>query len=55
MFIRDLNTNDKNPQSKDDNLVVIMKGAPDRIFGRCSKILINGEEKEFDDFMRAEV
>jgi len=24
--------------------MIIMKGAPERIYGRCSRILINGEE-----------
>ena len=29
--------------------VLVMKGAPERIVDRCSKILINGEEKELDE------
>ena len=32
-----------------------MKGAPDRIFSRCSKILINGKEVDFTDELREEV
>jgi magnesium-transporting ATPase (P-type) len=28
--------------------MVIMKGAPERILSRCTKILVNGKEKEFD-------
>jgi len=28
--------------------MVVMKGAPERILSRCSKILINGEERDFD-------
>lgn len=35
--------------------MVVMKGAPERILNRCSKILINGVEKDFDDYSRAEV
>ena len=31
------------------NLMLIMKGAPERIWGRCSHILINGEEVEIND------
>jgi magnesium-transporting ATPase (P-type) len=30
-----------------------MKGAPERILNRCSKILINGEERDFDDYWKA--
>jgi magnesium-transporting ATPase (P-type) len=30
--------------SKNGNLVVYMKGAPERIINRCSTILINGEK-----------
>jgi sodium/potassium-transporting ATPase subunit alpha len=32
-----------------------MKGAPERILSRCSKILVNGEEKPFDDDMKIAV
>lgn len=35
--------------------MVVMKGAPERILNRCSKILINGEERPFDEAARAEV
>lgn len=35
--------------------MVVMKGAPERILNKCSKILINGAEREFDDFSRKEV
>lgn len=35
--------------------MVVMKGAPERILNRCSKILFNGVEREFDDFSRKEV
>jgi sodium/potassium-transporting ATPase subunit alpha len=48
MFIRDLNPSIENPTSSEDNMMVVMKGAPERILSRCSKILINGEEKDFD-------
>lgn len=37
------------------NLSVFMKGAPERITTRCSKILIGGEEVDFTDELRAEV
>jgi len=45
LMIRDL-SNDKGEHS----FLLIMKGAPERIWGRCSKILINGDEQEIDDF-----
>lgn len=43
------------PTRKEDNLMLIMKGAPERILGRCSKILIRGEERDFDDIAKQEV
>jgi len=33
-------------------LLVVLKGAPDKVFVRCSHILINGEEREMDEFWR---
>lgn len=39
----------------DDNLNVYMKGTPDRIFARCSKILINGKEVDLTDELREEI
>jgi len=32
------------------NMMLIMKGAPERIWGRCSHILINGEEVKVTEF-----
>ena len=32
-----------------------MKGTPDRIFARCSKILINGKEVNLTDELREEI
>jgi sodium/potassium-transporting ATPase subunit alpha len=55
MYIRDMNTRNRNPNNKKENLVVFMKGAPERILSRCSKILVQGEEREFDDHMKKEV
>jgi len=51
-FIRDMS------QSKDasnNNLCLYLKGAPERILNRCSRILINGEEVEFTNELREEV
>ena len=47
-----MNTQIKSATHKKDNLMVVMKGAPERILNRCSKILINSEEREFDDFAK---
>lgn len=35
--------------------MVIMKGAPERILSRCTKILINGEERDYDEFYQTAV
>lgn len=55
MFIKDMNKAERNPSNLDDGLMVIMKGAPERILRRCSKILIKGEERDFDEDARKEV
>jgi magnesium-transporting ATPase (P-type) len=55
MFVRDMNREVKNPKTSKDGLWIFMKGAPERILNRCSKILINGEVRPFDDFARKEV
>jgi len=54
-FIRDMNTAQRNPTTADDNLSVFLKGAPERVLKRCSKILINGQEVDFTDELRNEV
>lgn len=35
--------------------MVILKGAPERVLNRCNKILIGGEEQNFDDFWKKKV
>jgi len=47
-FIRDMSADGGNVQ-------IVLKGAPERVLNRCTKILLNGEEKEFTDELRAEV
>ena len=47
MFIREMES--------DGGLTVIMKGAPERILSRCTKILVNGEEKDYDINSQARV
>jgi sodium/potassium-transporting ATPase subunit alpha len=55
MFVRDMNTAVRNPTNPKDGLMLVMKGAPERILNRCTKILVNGEERPFDDESRKEV
>jgi len=55
LFIRDTNPAVKNPTNVDDNLCIFMKGAPERILSRCTKMLIGGEEVEFTDELRNDV
>jgi magnesium-transporting ATPase (P-type) len=51
-FIRSMK---KNEDSKRNNLTLFMKGAPERILVRCSKILIGGKEQDFTQELRDEV
>lgn len=55
LFIRDMNNKIKDPQSVDDNLMIVLKGAPERILRRCNKILIDGEEMPLTDAEREEI
>jgi magnesium-transporting ATPase (P-type) len=55
MFIKDMNKSVKNPSSSNDGLALFMKGAPERILSRCSKIQIKGEIRDFDAEARREV
>jgi|LauGreDrversion4_2_1035121.scaffolds.fasta_scaffold507617_2 magnesium-transporting ATPase (P-type) len=49
LIIRDMNPEEVNPKSEDDNIWVFLKGAPERVLGRCTTILVNGEyEKPID-------
>ena len=52
LFIRDMH---KNEDPNQNNLCIFMKGAPERILTRCNKILIEGEEVEFNQELRDEV
>jgi magnesium-transporting ATPase (P-type) len=54
-FIRDMGNNQDTTAGQNNNLCVYMKGAPERILNRCSKILVNDEEVDFTDELRAEV
>lgn len=45
LMIRDLQK-----EKGDNSFLLIMKGAPERIWGRCNKILVNGEVREINDY-----
>lgn len=45
LMVRDM-TADKSK----NNFLLIMKGAPERIWGRCSTILVNNEKREINEF-----
>jgi sodium/potassium-transporting ATPase subunit alpha len=55
LSVRDMMKSNRNPSNAADNMMVILKGAPERVLNRCSKILIKGEERDFDDELRDEV
>jgi len=42
-------------KADDAGLCVYLKGAPERILTRCSKLLVNGEEVPFTEELRNEV
>jgi sodium/potassium-transporting ATPase subunit alpha len=43
-----MNPAETNPKIAKDNLCVFIKGAPDRIWTKCTKILVDGETKPLD-------
>jgi len=54
LFIRDMNK-ESDGTNIDDNLCVFMKGAPERILSRCTKMLVGGEEVDFNQELKDEV
>lgn len=52
-FIRDMSKSTEG--GADANLSTFLKGAPERVLTRCSKILINGQEQDFTPELREEV
>lgn len=42
LIIRDMNKKEKNSTNIDDNMFVYLKGAPERVLGRCSTMLTKG-------------
>jgi sodium/potassium-transporting ATPase subunit alpha len=46
LMVRDMSNNTEAKNDSEKHLMIVMKGAPERIIGRCSKILIKGSEEE---------
>lgn len=44
MIVRDMNPAVKAPKHKKDNIAIFLKGAPEKVLVRCSKISINDED-----------
>lgn len=42
LYIRDMNKKVRKPTRKEDNLMVMLKGGPDRVLPRCNRILVKG-------------
>jgi magnesium-transporting ATPase (P-type) len=42
LIVRDMNKGVTNPTNEDDNMTIFIKGAPERILGRCKYILVAG-------------
>ena len=49
LIIRDMNKGEKYPKEAKDNMCVFMKGAPERVLGRCTKVLVNGVDEPLDE------
>jgi len=55
LFIRDNAPGNASPANADENLTLYMKGAPERMIARCSKVLIGDQEVDFTDDLRKEL
>jgi sodium/potassium-transporting ATPase subunit alpha len=49
LIIRDMKKDVANPDTTEENTCVYIKGAPERVLGRCKTVLIKGEDKAFDE------
>ena len=47
-LIRDMNPQQKVAKSAEDNIWVFLKGAPDKVWTRCSSILVEGKQVKLD-------
>lgn len=55
LYIRDMMRDQANPERKEDNLMVILKGAPEKVLQRCSKILINDKEEDYTEYWKKQI
>lgn len=55
MLIRDANPEVRSAEDAANNITIYIKGAPERILTRCSKIIEKGEELVFDEFQKSKV
>jgi sodium/potassium-transporting ATPase subunit alpha len=46
-LIRDMNTSVRKPTTKEDNITMFMKGAPERVLERCQTILTGGKVERY--------
>jgi len=50
LIVRNMKPENKNPENSEQNMWVFLKGAPERVLGRCSTILVDGQtEKKIDE------
>merc|ERR1739844_334526 len=55
LIIRDMNTKLRQADVPADNICVYIKGAPDKVLLRCSKVLVRGEELPYDEATKSAV
>ena len=46
-LIRDMNPSERKPATKEDNITMFMKGAPERVLERCQSILNGGKVERY--------
>ena len=55
LLIRDSNMEVREPENAEENITVYIKGAPEKILNRCTRIIENGVEYDFDEKRRGNV
>jgi len=53
-IIRDMKTSERNPLVASDNMTLFLKGAPERVLNRCTKVLFEERELPYDDAIKEE-
>lgn len=48
LIIRDMDKANKRPANKADNMTIYIKGAPERILNRCKFVMVQEQDKVFD-------